>query len=82
MTTAISVKSKLKYLAQKEGRNVQDLFTLYVLKRTLCRLSVSQYEDHFALEGGILLYGLFHEDYPRATTDIDLLGGNISNDAE
>ena len=81
MTTAISVKSRLKYLAQKEGRNVQDLFTLYVLERTLYRLSVSQYADHFTLKGGILLYGLFHEDYSRATTDIDLLGGNISNDA-
>ena len=49
MTTAISVKSRLKYLAQKEGRNVQDLFTLYVLERTLYRLSVSQYADHFTL---------------------------------
>ena len=82
MTTAISVKSRLKYLAQKEGRNVQDLFTLYVLERTLYRLSISQYADHFTLKGGILLYSLFHEDYSRATTDIDLLGGNISNDAE
>lgn len=82
MTTAISVKSRLKYLAQKGGRNVQDLFILYVLERTLYRLSVSQYADHFTLKGGILMYGLFHEDYSRATTDIDLLGGNISNDAE
>lgn len=55
MTTAISVKSRLKYLAQTEGRNVQDLFTLYVLERTLYRLSVSQYADHFTLKGGILL---------------------------
>ena len=34
------------------------------------------------LKGGILLYGLYSDNFTRATTDIDLLGGNISNDKE
>ena len=38
--------------------------------------------EHFILKGGILLYGLFNEQYARTTTDIDLLGCKISNDAE
>ena len=82
MKSAVSVKSRLKYLAQKEGKSVQDIFTLYVLERTLYRLSTSKYAENFTLKGGILLYGLFSEQYTRTTTDIDLLGSNISNDAE
>ena len=82
MKSAVSVKSRLKYLAQKEGKSVQDIFTLYVLERTLYRLSTSKYAENFTLKGGILLYGLFSEQYTRTTTDIDLLGSNISNDAQ
>lgn len=82
MKTATSVKDKLKYRAQKEGRIVQDVFTVYVLERVLYRLSVSRYVDFFTLKGGILLYSLFSEDYTRATTDIDFLAKGITNDAD
>ena len=82
MRSAISVKEKLKNYAKKNNRIVQDIFTVYVLERTLYRISVSDYRDKFTLKGGILLYGLFKEDFTRATTDIDLLGAKISNEAE
>lgn len=82
MKTSTSVKDKLKYRAQKEGRGVQDVFTVYVLERVLYRLSISRYVDFFTLKGGILLYGLFNEEYTRATTDIDFLGRGITNDVE
>lgn len=79
---AESIKARLKYRAQKEGRLVQEVFTAYILERVLYRLSLSAYMDNFILKGGILLYGLLGAQYTRATTDIDLQGKNISNDAE
>ncbi|MBQ9031135.1 MAG: nucleotidyl transferase AbiEii/AbiGii toxin family protein [Parasporobacterium sp.] len=82
MKNATSVKERLKNYAKKNNRIVQDIFTVYVLERTLYRISVSEYRDKFTLKGGILLYGLFTEDFTRATTDIDLLGAKISNEAE
>lgn len=82
MRNAASVKERLKNYAKAAGRTVQDVFTIYVLERTLYRLSVSEYADRFTLKGGILLYGIFTEDFARATTDIDLLGMNIANEAE
>ncbi|MBP3882680.1 MAG: nucleotidyl transferase AbiEii/AbiGii toxin family protein [Lachnospiraceae bacterium] len=82
MRNATSVKERLKNYAKKNNRIVQDIFTVYVLERTLYRISVSDYRDKFTLKGGILLYGLFTEDFTRATTDIDLLGAKISNEAE
>lgn len=82
MRNAISVKERLKNYARKSNRVVQDVFTVYVLERTLYRISISEYSDRFTLKGGILLYGLFTEDFTRATTDIDLLGARISNEAD
>ena len=82
MKTATSVKAQIKYRANKEKRNVQDMFILYVLERVLYRLSISPYKDKFVLKGGCLLYGLFNQQYARTTTDIDLLGTSISNEAE
>ena len=81
MKTAQSVKDRLKAIAKKQGRVVQDVFTMYVLERVLYRLSVSKYNDNFTLKGGILLYGMFDE-FDRITTDIDLLGNWISNDSD
>ena len=82
MRSAISVKERLKNYAKKNHRVVQDVFIVYVLERTLYRLSISKYKDQFILKGGILLYGLYEGDFTRATTDIDLLGTGISNEAD
>ena len=81
MKTAQSVKDKLKATAKKQGKVVQDVFTMYVLERALYRLSLSEYRDNFTLKGGILLYGMF-DGFDRITTDIDLLGNRIGNDSE
>ena len=56
MKTATSVKAQIKYRANKDGRDVQDMFILYVLERVLYRLSVSQYKDNFVLKGGCLFF--------------------------
>ncbi len=82
MKSPTSIKERLKYRAQKDHRNVQDIFTVYVLERILYRLSISEYKEQFTIKGGLLLYGLFNKEYTRATTDIDLLGSRINNDVE
>lgn len=82
MRNVTSIKERLKNYAKKNNRIVQDIFTVYVLERTLYRISKSKYNDKFTLKGGILLYGLFTDNFARATTDVDLHADRISNNAE
>ena len=82
MTNAISVKERLKKQAIEDGKTMQDKLVTYGLERTIYRLSVSKYAEKFTLKGGNFLYALFHGEYTRATTDIDLLAQRIPNDAE
>ncbi len=79
---AEAVKARLRNLSIKEGGTMQDKLMTYALERTIYRLSVSEYADHFVLKGGIFLYALFDRHFARATVDIDLLGQRISNNAE
>ena len=72
MISVIAVKDRLKLLAQKENRTMQNNLVLYALERTIYRISISKYKEYFTLKGGIFLYALF---------DIDLLANNISNEA-
>lgn len=75
---ADSVKAKLKNFAAKSGHTFQEALTYYGLERTIYRISVSKYAEHFVLKGGIFLYAIFDRKYERATTDIDLLARRIS----
>ena len=61
---------------------MQEALTAYGLERTIYRLSISEYAERFTLKGGIFLYALFDGEFARATRDIDLLAGNMSNDVE
>ncbi len=79
MMNAESVKARLKNLAAKTGHTFHEALTYYGLERTIYRISVSPYAEHFILKGGIFLYAIFDGDYQRATTDIDLLARRISN---
>ncbi|MBQ1482296.1 MAG: nucleotidyl transferase AbiEii/AbiGii toxin family protein [Erysipelotrichaceae bacterium] len=79
---ADSVKSRLKNFAIKNGCTFQEALTYYGLERTIYRISVSKYAEHFVLKGGIFLYAIFDRNYERATTDVDLLARRISNSGE
>ena len=79
---ADSVKSRLKNFAIKNGCTFQEALTYYGLERTIYRISVSKYAEHFVLKGGIFLYAIFDRNYERATTDVDLLARYISNSGE
>jgi predicted nucleotidyltransferase component of viral defense system len=79
---AESIKARLKNLAVKTGLTFQEALTYYGIERTIYRISISKYAEHFVLKGGIFLYAIFKCNYERATTDIDLLAQKISNSSE
>lgn len=76
---AESVKARLKNFAKDTGHTFQEALIYYGLERTIYRISVSEYAEHFVLKGGIFLYAIFDRKYERATTDIDFLARKISN---
>lgn len=82
MNSVASIKDRLKNKSRETGRTLQEIYTVYGLERTIYRLSVSRYRRNFVLKGGIFLYALYHGDYPRSTTDIDLLAQRINNAEE
>lgn len=82
MSSAESVKARLKNISKETGKTMQEFLIAYGLERTIYRLSISKYNDNFTLKGGIFLYALFGGNYARATTDIDLKAEKISNDLE
>lgn len=81
MIGAASIKSKLKNLAKNEHSTMQNELINYALERTIYRMSISDYAEHFTLKGGIFLYALFNRKYPRSTMDIDFLANKLSNDS-
>lgn len=80
VTTAESIKNRLKKQAMQDGRTMQEKLMTFGLERTIYRISISPYVNSFTLKGGIFLYALFKGDFVRATVDIDLLAQQISND--
>ena len=82
MINAASIKARLKNHAKESGHTLQNELTMYGLERTIYRISISPHAAKFTLKGGIFLYALFDGDFARATTDIDLLAKDTSNDAE
>ena len=82
MTSAISVKDRLKNQAVASGKTFQEALTAYGLERTIYRLSVSEYVERFTLKGGVFLYALFEGEFARATRDIGLLARNMPNNVE
>lgn len=82
MTSAVSVKARLKNQAAAGRKTMQEALTIYGMERTMYRLSVSEYAEEFTLKGGIFLYALFEGEFTRATRDIDLLAKNVSNSVE
>ena len=78
--TAVSVRGRLRTLAEKRGEDFQLLLTQYGLERLLYRLSQSEYRDRFILKGASLF--MLWDDQPhRPTRDVDFLGyGDKSED--
>jgi predicted nucleotidyltransferase component of viral defense system len=75
----ISIKSRLKNIAEKEKKTYQLTLIRYFTERLIYRLSISPFKNHFCLKGGALLYA-FEQETSRPTMDLDLLGLNIVNE--
>lgn len=82
MKNADSIKAKLTNIAKSSGRLYHDVLVMYGLERTIYRISVSNFADHFILKGGVLLYAIIGDGFTRNTTDIDLLAQSIDNDID
>lgn len=68
MISTTSVKDRLKNQAAANGKTMQEALIAYGLERTVYRLSISRYVEHFTLKGGIFLYALCDEEFARVDT--------------
>jgi len=75
-----SIQSRLKQIAQEEGKAYQLILTRYFQERLLFRVFSSDYALNFCLKGGALLYAL-EQEKSRPTLDIDFLALQLSNEA-
>lgn len=82
MSNVDSIKARLKNFAMENGITFQEALVYYGLERTIYRISISKFAEHFILKGGIFLYAIFDRKYERITTDVDLLARKISNGRE
>jgi len=60
MNNSISIRYRLKNIADKNQIDFQSCATRYLHERLLYRLSVSDYRDQFLLKGGNLIYAMFY----------------------
>src|SRR3984885_1248111 len=67
-----SIYSRLKNVARKRKRPVQEVLKYYAMERFLYRLSVTSHQNAFYLKGGLMLM-VWDPMSHRATVDIDLL---------
>ena len=69
----------LQALARREGRDTQELLTLYALEGLLVRLALSGHADRLVLKGGMLLAAF---DQRRPTRDLDMHAEQLANDRD
>lgn len=70
---ATPVRTRLLNLARESLCPLDQLLTRYALERLLYRLSLSQYRDHYALKGALLVTTWLDSPH-RPTRDVDFLG--------
>lgn len=70
---------ELQALARRQGRDTQELLTLYALEGWLARLAATVHRGSLVLKGGMLL-AVF--DQRRPTRDLDLHAQRLAGDAE
>lgn len=70
---------QLQTLARRQGRDTQELLTLYALEGLLARLAASQHSQTLVLKGGMLLAAFGQR---RPTRDLDVQARQLPNDIE
>lgn len=75
MSSAASIRDRLKHLAQKRKDDFQVVLSRYAVERFLFRLSRSEFAERFIVKGASLFFLWLPEmSYLRVTRDLDLLG--------
>lgn len=69
----------LQCLALLQGRDTQELLTLYVLEGLLARLAPSSHRDQFVVKGGMLLAAFGQR---RSTRDLDVHAQQLAGDVD
>lgn len=69
----------LQRLARQQGRDTQELLTLYALEGLLARLATSDHRDQLVLKGGMLLAAFAQR---RPTRDLDVHAQNLAGDID
>lgn len=70
---------QLQTLARRQGRDTQELLTLYALEGLLARLAASNHSQTLVLKGGMLLAAFGQR---RPTRDLDVQAQQLPNDLE
>lgn len=78
---AESIRARLLNLSKKENIEFQVLISRFLHERLLYRISIFEFSNHFVLKGGTFMYAI-QGIKTRPTTDIDLLGQQITNDVD
>ncbi|MFW5876535.1 MAG: nucleotidyl transferase AbiEii/AbiGii toxin family protein [Myxococcota bacterium] len=68
-----SVRARLKALAKRDRRPLQEVLQYYAMERFLYRLSQSSHRERFVLKGALMLQ-FWGAPLVRSTKDIDLCG--------
>ena len=76
MSNAMSLKAKIRNLAQKKNIPAQVILQNYMFERLLVRLAASDCKDKFVLKGGMLVASIVGLDN-RATMDLDTTLKNL-----
>lgn len=76
MSNGMSLKTKIRNLAQKKNIPAQVILQNYMFERLLVRLAASDCKDKFVLKGGMLVASIVGLDN-RATMDLDTTLKNL-----
>jgi predicted nucleotidyltransferase component of viral defense system len=69
----------LQRLARQQGRDTQELLTLYALEGLLARLAASDHREQLVIKGGMLLAAFAQR---RPTRDLDLHAQQLESDVD
>jgi hypothetical protein len=69
----------LQRLARQQGRDTQELLTLYALEGLLARLAASHHREQLVVKGGMLLAAFAQR---RPTRDLDVHAKQLESDID
>jgi len=72
----MSLKAKIRNLADSKNISAQAVLQNYLLRRFLCRMARSEHRERFVVKGGMLISSIIGIDH-RSTMDLDTILRNL-----